>query len=372
MSDWDLANTSTLILGAGFSAAATDGRMPLMSNFFDQLDKKESPVLFDYVSSIDCDVKRANIEAVLLNLDQIRSSPDTVLKGWGEKWKANLTQIQRELERYVLNRIKSALTIQPDNWAIRVLAACGVTTTVISMNYDNIAERVLSDRAHRCCLPCPHCKMVSLLNKSCNCAFRQDTTDCDWRGGLIKPHGSIAWKRCTNHGCCSFECLVADAHCRPFEAGRCPNCCQDCSPAIVMPTMGKHLDDLPEIGVMWQASRRAIADAESLLILGFSMPTSDELLTQMIRATIHANNKLRRVGVIDLDPAAVLDRFRRCLPAKHSVVTNQYPVARGQWPEWLDTVPGAPRQPFFPAGPQWRFQTTSDEANRPDPKKAEG
>ena len=99
--------------------------------------------------------------------------------------------------------------------------------------------------------------------------------------------------------------------------------------------MGKHLDDLPEIGVMWQAARSAIADAESLLIFGFSMPTSDELLTQMIRATIHANNRLRRVGVIDLDPDGVLDRFRRCLPTNHSVEVNKFQVVLGQDPVWL-------------------------------------
>jgi hypothetical protein len=338
MRDWNLAETSAMILGAGFSAAATDGRMPLMGNFFDRLDKAQSPLLYDYVCSVDCDVKKANVESVLLNLDQIRTSPDSVLKGWGETWKATLPQLQRELEQYVLNRIKASLAVEPDNWATSVLASCGMNTTVISMNYDNIAERVLSCKAHRSTprLPCPHCKMVHLLNKSCNCSFRQEMTDRDWRGGLIKPHGSIAWKRCTNHGCCSFECLVADAQCRPFEPCRCPNCCEDCSPAIVMPTMGKHLDDLPEIGVMWQAARSAIADAESLLIFGFSMPTSDELLTQMIRATIHANNKLRRVAVIDLDPEGVLDRFKRCLPTKHSVATSTYQVVCGQRPDWLN------------------------------------
>lgn len=337
MANWDLANTSAVILGAGFSAAATEDRMPLMGRFFDQLDKARSSLLYEYVCAVDCDVTRANVEAVLLNLDQIRTSPDSVLKGWGEKWKTNLPRLQRELEQYVLDRIAAGLEVEPDNWATSLLAGCGMNTTFISMNYDNIAERVLLCKAHQSTppLPCPHCKMVRLLDKSCNCSFREEMTDFDWRGSLIKPHGSIAWKRCRNHGCCSFECLVADAQCRPFEPCRCPNCCEDCSPAIVMPTMGKHLEDLPEIGVMWQAARCAIADAESLLIFGFSMPTSDELLTQMIRTTIHANNKLRRVAVIDLDPDGVLDRFKRCLPTSHSVATSTFQVVRGQRPNWM-------------------------------------
>ena len=50
--------------------------------------------------------------------------------------------------------------------------------------------------------------------------------------------------------------------------------------------MSKNLDETPEIGVMWQAARLAIAQAESILLFGFSMPTSDELLMQMIRTAI--------------------------------------------------------------------------------------
>lgn len=337
--EWDLSTTSVVILGAGFSAAATDGRMPLMGTFFDRLDKADSPLLYEYVSTVDCDVKKANVETVLLNLDQIRTSPDSVLKGWGEKWKANLPQLQAELEQYVLGRIKAGLAVEPDNWATGVLAQCGVNTSVISMNYDNIAERVLSCKAHRSKprLPCPHCKMVALLNKSCNCGFREEMGDGDWRGALIKPHGSVAWKRCKNHGCCNFECLVADAQCKPFEPCKCPNCCEDCSPAIVMPTMGKHLDDLPEIGVMWQAAHNAIADAESILIFGFSMPMSDELLTQMIRATIHKSNKLRRVAVVDIDPEGVVGRFERCLPDKLPVEATLFKVVPGEVPTWLES-----------------------------------
>ena len=337
MTNWDMANTSTVILGAGFSAAATDGLMPLMGSFFNRLDRARLPQLYEYVCSFDCDVTRANIESVLLNLDQVRTSPDSVLKGWGDKWKANISQLQRQLESYVLERIKAGLTIPKDNWATSLLAQCGVDTSVVSMNYDNIAERVLSCRAHQSTprLPCPHCKMVGLLKKSCNCSWRQEMTEDDWRGAIIKPHGSIAWKRCTNSNCCSFECLVADEQCRPFEACSCPSCCEECSPAIVMPTMGKHLEDLPEIGVMWQAARSAIAAAESLVIFGFSMPASDELLTQMIRSTIHASRRLKRVAIIDLDPENVMCRFRRCLPTEHSVETATFRVEAGRLPEWV-------------------------------------
>lgn len=335
--DWDVSTTSVVILGAGFSAAATDGGMPLMGSFFDRLEKSASPLLHEFVCSVACDVKKANVESVLVHLDQVRTSPRAVLKGWAENWKTNLPQLQRELETYVLGRIKSGLAVAPDNWATSLLAECGSATTVISMNYDNIAERVLSYRAHKMTprRSCPHCKMCALLRKSCNCISRQEMTERDWRGALVKPHGSIAWKRCTNADCCNCGCLVADAHCQPFEPCCCDHCSTKCSPAIVMPTMSKNLDDLPEISVMWQAARNAIADAETILIFGFSMPTSDELLMQMIRSTLHANQKLKRVAVIDLDPDGVLSRFERCLPDGVPIEPTLFKVVPGERPTWL-------------------------------------
>ena len=55
--DWDMDNTSVVIVGAGFSAAATNGKMPLMTGFFDQLNKADYPELFDFVTEVGCNHK---------------------------------------------------------------------------------------------------------------------------------------------------------------------------------------------------------------------------------------------------------------------------------------------------------------------------
>jgi hypothetical protein len=99
--------------------------------------------------------------------------------------------------------------------------------------------------------------------------------------------------------------------------------------------MSKNLGDTPEIGVMWQAARKAISDAESILLFGFSMPACDELLMQMIRSSVFANRKLRRVASIDLDPNGVMGRFKRCIPRDIDVEINHYPVVPGVMPVWL-------------------------------------
>ena len=70
------------------------------------------------------------------------------LDGWADKWKANSDLLRRELMRYILQRLKHSADISEGNWAANVLAGCGRTTTVISLNYDNIAERILSAVVH--------------------------------------------------------------------------------------------------------------------------------------------------------------------------------------------------------------------------------
>ena len=339
--DWRMDETSVVIVGAGFSVAATNGALPLMRDYFDRLSRPRQSLLHDFVGSLAPDVATANVERVLLSLDQIRTSPDGVLDGWANQWKVQISELQRQLADYTLERLGDSPQIAGDNWAAQLVADCGPRTTVISMNYDNIAEMILSNRQglrHGLRSPtCPHCKMRQLLISACSCEGRSAIRESDWRGAVIKPHGSIAWKRCLNKACCSYECLVADEQCQPFKPCGCPVCKQACGPVLVMPTMSKNLSDTPEIGVMWQAARLAIAEAESILFFGFSMPSSDELLLQMIRQAIHQGRKLRRVASIDLDPEAVLTRFEACIPSDQQVSVMPLRVVPAETPHWLRT-----------------------------------
>lgn len=343
--DWSMKTTSVVILGAGFSAAATDGRMPLMTGFFDQLTQTEFPELFEFVTEVGCNhrcktIQQANVESVLLTLDQIRNAPRGVVEGWLEKFRDDQQKIQQQLSLYTLGRLKKGADINDDNWAAQLLADCGSGTTVISMNYDNLAESILSNREgmeHGDCDPsCPHCRMRLLLYEACSCNIRSSAVSSLWKGAVLKPHGSVAWKRCQNAGCCSYECLIADWQCKPFEPCQCDQCGTDCVPVMVLPTMSKNLNEIPEIKIMWQACRAALMAAESILLFGFSLPQSDELLLQLIRTSIRDGGKLRRIASIDLNPEAVIERFESCLPVNASVDAIAFPVEPGEHPIWLE------------------------------------
>lgn len=351
--DWDMKTTSVVIVGAGFSAAASNGKMPLMTGFFDRLEQNQFPDLFAFVSEVGCTsrcptIAKANVEKVLTALEQMRTAPKRALCGTLSNFSDSHVEIQRQLTDYTLHRLKSGACVEADNWAANLLASCGFSSTVISMNYDNLAEVILSNRpgiSHRGTnTNCPHCKMRLLLKNACSCNIRSDELNEQWRGAVLKPHGSVAWRRCLNEGCCNHECLVADQHCKPFEPCKCEFCQTDCVPVMVLPTMSKNLNEIKEIAVMWQACHAAIKNAESILLFGFSLPQSDELLTQTIRTAVREGQCLKKVGAIDLNPESVLERFDDCIPAGMKVESIAFPVEINQLPIWLFDVEQPNRQ----------------------------
>jgi hypothetical protein len=65
------------------------------------------------------------------------------------------------------------------------------------------------------------------------------------------------------------------------------------------------------------------------------MPSSDELLLQMMRQAIHRNRRLRRVASIDLEPESVISRFEACVPSDTQVEALPLRVVPGESPQWL-------------------------------------
>ncbi|MFO0906459.1 MAG: hypothetical protein U0939_25870 [Pirellulales bacterium] len=348
VNSWDFANTSLVILGAGFSRAATNDGTPLMKGYFDRLKKDKYPDLYEFVLETGCDqscrmIEEANIEEVLLTLDQIRASEPRVCKGWMDEWKDKVPLLRRHVGEYTLFRLLDAIRIDSCNWAVNVLASTGFNTTFISMNYDSVAEVILAHRrGTRHCDGgnCPHCKMRQLLEATCNCAIRSDVVGDLWKGALLKPHGSIAWSRCVNPGCCKAECIVAECNFTPVAGKTCSMCRELCDLALVLPTMSKSLSEMPEIATMWQAANRAASEAESILFFGFSLPTSDALFARLIQQSCKSG-KVRRVGVIDLQPHEVIGRMRRLVPATCTIEFTELPVPKQGIPDWFQANPNA-------------------------------
>ena len=328
-----------VFLGAGFSRCVTNGGAPLMQGFFDRLDSGRMPELSEYLDECFSGIASTNVEKALTLLDQIVYSAKASSNPRCRHWEQQAPAIRTQLRRYCIDRF-CGLNVQNDHWAVQLLASAADHATVLTTNYDNIAERILSSRVgviHQGDNPtCHHCRMRRILMAGCGCNPRWNSTDGIWHRSLIKLHGSVSWDRCVNPNCCEVECLNPDVHCRPFVSRPCKNCGMPVEPVIVLPSMQKHLNDFPEIGRMWDAGATAIQHATSILVFGFSFPDSDAFLGMMMRQAIAENRQLRWIGVIDIDPGAVAARLQMLFPQNRSLVIQPFAVPPdGSEPTWI-------------------------------------
>jgi hypothetical protein len=223
----DVASTDVVFLGAGFSRAATNNKSPLMSDFFGRLDRRKHWQLWRFLEETAGNPLTANVETALLCLDQLSASPLEDVDPFFDQCRARHEDVRRELDIYIIERLGS-LKLSAGGWAPQVLARASERTTVITTNYDTVADRILSNRRglrHR--TPdtnCHHCKLCRILFDDCSSRPLDRQFDKSWRGSLLKIHGSIAWRKCNADNCDCRDCLVPDEHCRPFCNDPCPNC----------------------------------------------------------------------------------------------------------------------------------------------------
>jgi NAD-dependent SIR2 family protein deacetylase len=221
------------------------------------------------------------------------------------------------------------------------LANASSSTTVITTNYDNLAERVLSSRKglrHRSAnTNCHHCKLCAILNDECSCGGSQ-SSESAWRGSLLKLHGSISWRRCRDSTCSSGECLIPDQHCRPFEDEACPSCGGKCGPVLVPPSMLKTFDRFRGLKQVWNSAFRALSQASSVMFWGFSFPPSDILIRQMVKSAFASNRRKIDFSVIDIDPEKPATILQDLLSDDHhdeSTITLYEVPDDGTKPTWL-------------------------------------
>jgi hypothetical protein len=208
----------------------------------------------------------------------------------------------------------------------------------VTTNYDNIAERVVSNVTglrHRVSgTNCPHCKMCAILEADCACDADIPVTEEEWRCAILKLHGSIAWRICRNPECVSFECLLPDAQCRPLVNHSCRCCGAMSEPVLVMPSATKNYARFPKIHRMWDGACKALLDAQELVMFGYSLPRTDTTITRLLQASLQTNQQLRRVSIVDRAPRAIGDRLRPLLPANRSVEVVLRHVPANEAPDW--------------------------------------
>jgi hypothetical protein len=208
----------------------------------------------------------------------------------------------------------------PDFWEA-VVDLLGSCETIISLNWDTLLE--IQARA---------------LGKSVS--YTGDSVD--GRTNILKPHGSIDWYRASRIGSLSSHKLFTPlfpgyVRYRPFSEekrffavprefaalfNRVP-------PVIIAPTHIKAVPNGP-LRNIWRAAYSALENASDVIVIGYSMPSSDHLIRLMLQRAIRYQQMLGfesapRIVVVDPDPSgSVATRFSELFGSHVQLVRRRF------------------------------------------------
>ena len=345
-----------LWLGAGFSRCLTMGKAPLMFDFFDSINSAQYPRATEFLNRTYANPKLANVEQVLAILDQLDESPLSSALTRNLLGGQDPRAIKAEIGLYLICRLSfNNISVSP--WLTDYLLSSSSRDTYITTNYDVLAESLLSIRrgATHCVSDpsCHHCRMRYCLLHNCECDSTTPKIQAH-QGSILKLHGSIAWHICQNRGCCSHNCLQPACDFRPCLDPKCRSCGYACLPAVVLPSMTKKFSTISQISRMWDCAAMALAEAETITVIGFSFPQSDIMIQRVLRSEITTNRRARTIRVLDLNPQPVINTLRELLGTDTATVFEGYPVPREYiTPDWynfsdpiLDGPPDPIRMPY--------------------------
>jgi hypothetical protein len=207
--------------------------------------------------------------------------------------------------------------------------------TIITFNYDVVIEFALQN--------------VGVAVRYCT----GDSTQPENSGAtkLLKLHGSLNWARCNNPKCRAIVPwhVVEYLNRWPFEipkngswkiqiGSKLPSASMthcdklavnDTEPVIVPPIWSKaeHHRGLANI---WQEAAKELHDAESIFVLGYSLPESDSFFRYLYGLSSVSDVRIERFCVFDPDNAAQ-QRFRNLMGGDLQGLKFQgYPVTFGE------------------------------------------
>jgi hypothetical protein len=257
------------ILGAGFSKAFS-GRMPLLSELSDSVRRDDGTQR----PRLPRDAFRNDFEALLTYLFQQMpwKSPEDIHGDLAEFY---------ALSRLIAARIgeceEEAFNGSVPQWATRYAQYLAQTqTTVVTLNYDTILERLLT----QCDMPAGNGKINERGLYSLplvHIGFRSGNYDLTIHQGaswLLKIHGSINWfvaPDAWDSGGQVFFSKISERGTSNEAFGK-----RDLIPLLIPPVADKssfYRSGL--VRTMWEEISQAFADAEEVFCIGYSLPKTD-------------------------------------------------------------------------------------------------
>lgn len=159
--------------------------------------------------------------------------------------------------------------------------------SIVSLNYDLAVERAMAARG----LAADYCLGDALATASEQAG--------QVRINLLKLHGSSNWAVCVNVNCRRVTVASLEASSvSKIETASCQNCGCSLEPLIVPPTWSKGEHREPLQGV-WQKAFNELMEARRWVIIGASLPETDQPLRYLLALALYRNRDLDRILVIN-------------------------------------------------------------------------
>jgi hypothetical protein len=174
-----------------------------------------------------------------------------------------------------------------DRWA----NAISSDDVIVSFNYDDVVERVMARNKRPLWVPNPRMPSLGSASKG--------------ELSLLKLHGSVTFRDTILH---------------PREPDTVANL--DRNPAfIATPGRGKRDDCLASYLELWQAASKAIASCDSLSVLGYRCPPTDEMAKAMLVDSLARRNSKPNIDLVLGDDRQATARLAALLRG-HARVRN--------------------------------------------------
>lgn len=193
--------------------------------------------------------------------------------------------------------------------------ANGLSSTVITTNYDLVAEAALTKAGIQFGYPGFDLQANTVIGRL---QFVRHEPGWIARAGLvrvIKLHGSVNWFEVGTKWWCSRS-IVPDSGHRAVTASalsqravreEARGCDMTVStdavkPAIIPPMLGK-MSLGSVIAEQWRAAVEAVQQARYVVIVGYSFPETDAFMTRLLAEGLHRNDDMERLVIIDIASA---------------------------------------------------------------------
>lgn len=317
-----IAVSTAVFLGAGFSAAAG---LPLAGSMFDSgalpphrkteetwLEATREGFKIWRLDNPDC-----SVEEWLLSIYSAQTSDLFGELQFSDNWKSALSFLLRNLAEVAKPDTEpyyygiSRYACHPNHCTFWELIKRAQACTIVTTNYDILIERALhakhpdgstSPEFNYGGFPYPF-SVRKMVNISAPPNKRSVPVQLGSKYNVYKLHGSLNW---------AFEHHQTNMKCHDDVRAVFRTTDQVGAPALIPPLPEK---ELPEaFATIWNQASRALREARSLVVCGYSLPPYDHHMRKWLTSTFSTSG-LRRVAILDPYSVEIAQRWTQVLPS---------------------------------------------------------